>query len=285
MNSADDKGKKIDTAAQNTALQETALQEHERLQRAQQRSRIVGLSGRDIVARHLISGIEKKISDFFNFPTSFNRPVRTKNDEKRSLKRPQKRLNLLRLREYPIIWTSNSNTFELFGSLRSFSIRKGFGYITPDPDNDIGYQSGEILIQTNCFKSSGYQTALEGAKIHCEAIHGIHGMEAISILDMDTRTARHPSQYPISKSLTIRPESDWERAIVQWFDIDRGFGFLRLAKDSSDIFVHMETLQRYGLLYLDIGQEVEVRWGRNRFGFVAVQLRPYGFWPGAAVSH
>ncbi len=181
--------------------------------------------------------------------------------------------------------TAQLNTVELFGSIKSFSVKDGFGFIAPDPDNDTGTTTDDVLIKARCFRSSGYQTVLEGARIHCEAVENPHGLEAVSILDLDIRTATHPSQHPIPKHLAIEPESGWERAVVKWFDHVRGFGFLRLARGTADIFVHLETLQRYGLVYLEVGQEIEVRWGRNRFGFVAVQLRPYGYWPGSAFSH
>ena len=49
----------------------------------------------------------------------------------------------------------------------------------------------------------------------------------------------------------------------------QGFGFLTRGEGTEDIFVHMETLRRYGLTELRPGQVVLVRFGRG----------PKGLWP------
>ena len=62
----------------------------------------------------------------------------------------------------------------------------------------------------------------------------------------------------------VQPESDWERAMVKWFNRVRGFGFLMRAEGTPDVFVHMETLRRFGFTELRPGQMVLVRWGLGR---------------------
>ena len=79
-------------------------------------------------------------------------------------------------------------------------------------------------------------------------------------------TAIRPSQLPQRTHVVVVPESDWERAVVKWFNRLRGFGFLTLDSQTPDVFVHMETLRRFGFTELRPSQTVLVRYGRGPNG-------------------
>jgi len=79
---------------------------------------------------------------------------------------------------------------------------------------------------------------------------------------MDDSTAVHPAQMPPPRThVTVTPTGGFERAQVKWFNRLRGFGFLTRGEGTPDIFVHMETLRRFGLTELRPGQFVMVRFG------------------------
>lgn len=160
--------------------------------------------------------------------------------------------------------------FEIAGTIKWFDASKGYGFIVPDNGLE------DVLLHVTSLRAGGYQTAYEGARIHCQVLKRPKGLQAFQILSMDESTAIHPSQLPQRTHVVVEPESDWERAMVKWFNRVRGFGFLTRGEGTEDIFVHMESLRRFGFTELRPGQIVQVRWGYGSKGCMAAELRPDG---------
>jgi CspA family cold shock protein len=159
---------------------------------------------------------------------------------------------------------------EVSGAIKWFDVAKGYGFIVPDEGI-----SGDILLHVTCLRRDGFQTALEGARIVCLVKKGERGLQAFKVLSMDISTAVHPAEMQDQRThAAVVAESGLERALVKWFNRTKGFGFLTRGVGTEDIFVHMETLRRYGVTELRPGQVVLVRFGRSDKGLMAAEIHP-----------
>src|SRR6202048_1708565 len=161
-----------------------------------------------------------------------------------------------------------ANVIELTGAIKWFDVSKGYGFIVPD--NGLP----DILLPVTCLRRGGFQTAYQGARVVCEGLQRPKGLQAFRVLSMDESTAIHPAQLPPRTHITVLPTSGLELAQVKWFNRLRGFGFLTRGEGTPDIFVHMETLRRYGLTELRPRQFVLVRFGPGPKGLMAAEVRP-----------
>ena len=172
-----------------------------------------------------------------------------------------------------------TSVIELSGVIKWFDVSKGFGFIVPD--NGLP----DVLLHVTCLRRDGFQVAYEGARVVCEVMQRQRGLQAFRVLSMDDSTAIHPAQMPPPRThVSVAPTSGLERAQVKWFNRLRGFGFLTRGEGTPDIFVHMETLRRYGLTELRPGQFVLVRYGDGPKGLMAAEVRPEGA-PTGPASH
>lgn len=162
-------------------------------------------------------------------------------------------------------------SFEVTGVVKWFDAVKGYGFIIPDDGRE------DVLVHLSCLKQAGREVLDEGATVTCEAVRRPKGNQAIKVLEVDDTTAVKPaanSARPAARGAgQVVPIGDYETVTVKWFNRARGYGFVTRGEGTPDIFVHMETLRRFGIRDLVPGQQVKVRFGEGPKGLMVAEMQ------------
>ncbi len=158
---------------------------------------------------------------------------------------------------------------EIAGHVKWFDAAKGYGFIVPDDGGS------DVLIHVTVVRRDGFSAIREGARVVAEAQRrerGLQVFKVISISEPEGIEAMPPA--PARTRAQASSVGGFEIVIVKWFNRSRGFGFLTRGEGTEDIFVHMETLRRYGFVDPKPGDSMLARFGPGPKGLIAAEVRP-----------
>ncbi|MEN2785730.1 cold-shock protein [Sphingomonas qilianensis] len=159
------------------------------------------------------------------------------------------------------------------GTLKWFDVTRGFGFVVGDEPG-----VGDILIHFSVLQPHGRRSLPEGARVECLAAPRDRGLQATEILSIDLSNAveppvrARPSGDRVDPTGLLDQAGPFEGASIKWFNRLKGYGFLVRDSDSSDIFVHMETLRRAGVIDIEPAQRLRARIVDGRKGPLAVEV-------------
>jgi CspA family cold shock protein len=176
-------------------------------------------------------------------------------------------------------------TREMEAKVKWFNSEKGFGFVA------LSEGGGEAFLHIRPVEAAGHSSLEPGTTLQVRVGQGQKGPQVTEVLSVDTSTAepagssfgrgpRGPggpggaggfSRGPRPSFRSDAPPVDLEGAeeasgTVKWYDPAKGFGFVAVAGEAKDLFVHRSALDRAGLSELPNGQRVRVKIIQGRKG-------------------
>lgn len=177
------------------------------------------------------------------------------------------------------IWSEDASSGQVHdlechsGTVKWFDATRGFGFVVADGD------AGDVLIHFSILRDHGRRSLPEGARVECLAVRRDRGLQARRLLTFDLSTATGPDLDLISAPrdrvdpMQLADEAGAPEPVrVKWFNRLKGYGFLVREADGADVFVHMETFRRAGILDILPDQRLTARIAEGRKGPLAVSI-------------
>jgi CspA family cold shock protein len=153
-----------------------------------------------------------------------------------------------------------------------FNAQKGFGFVKLA-------DGSEAYLHVSKLQASRYADIPEGTSLRVRTEASPKGPQVAQVvtitggIERSAGTGRRDRVAPKGATRPEVPEQESAGA-VKWYNATKGFGFISLEDSGRDVFVHATALTRSGLIGLDEGQKVIVRYGQGQKGLEARAIHP-----------